>query len=82
MISINLPSDYETKVEQIAKDENITTSEIIKKALQLYFDGYYQKAVPYDLGRDLFGKYGSGDGRLSQNYKKILKEKLCEKHSH
>jgi hypothetical protein len=31
---------------------------------------------------DLFGNYGSGDSTLSQDYKKKLKEKLNEKHSH
>ncbi len=32
--------------------------------------------TPYQLGKDFFGKYGSGKGNLSQEYKKILKEKL------
>ncbi len=36
MISLNLPSDYEIKLEQIAHNENITVSEVIKKAVELY----------------------------------------------
>ncbi len=27
----------------------------------------------YEIGKNYFGKYGSGNGSLSQNYKKILK---------
>lgn len=38
--------------------------------------------TPYQLGKDLFGKYGSGKGNLSQDYKKILKEKLRGKYAH
>jgi len=41
-----------------------------------------QPMTPYQLGKDLFGKYGSGKGNLSQDYKKILKEKLREKYAH
>ena len=37
--------------------------------------------TPYQLGKDLFGKYGSGKSTLSQDYKKILKEKLRGKRS-
>ncbi|MCL2283915.1 MAG: type II toxin-antitoxin system Phd/YefM family antitoxin [Fibromonadales bacterium] len=35
----------------------------------------------YEIGEKYFGKYGSGNGRLSQDYKKILKRKLNAKHS-
>ncbi len=43
---------------------------------------YTEKRDAYCLGKDLFGKYGSGKGKLSQDYKKILKEKLREKRTH
>jgi predicted DNA-binding protein len=81
MISLRLSSDLDDKLNQIAKSEKSSKSEIVKRALVQYFDDYKKKHSPYELGSDLFGKYGSGDGTLSQNYKKILKEKLHEKHS-
>lgn len=59
MISINIPSDYEIKLEQIAQNENITISEVVEKAIQIYFSHYFEQATPYTLGKDLFGKYGS-----------------------
>jgi RHH-type rel operon transcriptional repressor/antitoxin RelB len=34
----------------------------------------------YDLGKDLFGKYGSGRRDLSRNRKAILNEMLRAKH--
>jgi len=33
----------------------------------------------YEIGKAYFGKYGSGKGTLSQNHKKLLKQKLNEK---
>ena len=38
------------------------------------------KPSPWELGKDLFGKYSSGKGNLSKDRKKILKQKLLEKH--
>jgi len=35
----------------------------------------------YEIGKAYFGKYGSGNGNLSRNYKKILKRKLNGKYS-
>ena len=81
MISLRLSDDLDEKLNQIAKNEKISKSEIVKRALVLFFDDYQKKHSPYDLGADLFGKYGSGNGSLSQNYKQILKGKLREKHN-
>jgi hypothetical protein len=82
MTSIRLPSDIEKKLNQVSRAERITKSELIKIALKRYFDYYFNKTTPFELGRDLFGKYGSGNGGLSKNYKKILKEKINAKFSH
>ena len=81
MISLRLSNDLDEKLNQIAKDEKISKSELVKRALVLYFEDYQKTHSPYDLGSDLFGKYGSGSGNLSQNYKNILKGKLREKHT-
>ena len=81
MISLRLSTDLDDKLNQIAKNEKISKSEIVKRALVLYFEDYQKSHSPYDLGSDLFGKYGSGNGSLSQNYKNILEGKLREKYS-
>ena len=81
MISLRLSDDLDEKLNQISKNEKISKSEVVKRALVLYFDDYQKKHSAYDLGTDLFGKYGSGNGSLSQNYKQILKGKLREKHN-
>jgi hypothetical protein len=81
MISLRLTNDLENKLNKISKTENISKSELIKRALLLYFEKYQKTHSPYDLGKDLFGKYGSGIGTLSKDYKNILKGKLREKHS-
>jgi hypothetical protein len=37
--------------------------------------------TPYELGKDLFGKSGSGKGDLSTNRKKYLSQLLKNKHA-
>ena len=81
MLSIRLSSDIESKLDQISKSENMPKSEIIKSALDLYFKKYHELTSPYELGQDLFGKAGSGQGNMSKDYKTILKGKLREKYS-
>ncbi len=82
MVTIRLPEDEEARLKIISTAENTSKSEIVKRALRSYFNGYFKKSTPYDLGKDLFGKYGSGSGNLSHDYKKIIKEKLNAKSSH
>jgi hypothetical protein len=82
MFSIRLTEDIEYKIEQIAKNENCSKTDVVKDAIELYLQKYKETTTPYELGRDLFGKYGSGKGDLSKEYKNILKAKLRAKHSH
>ena len=76
MTSIRLPVDVEMKLAEIAKLEKRTKSDIIKKALYSYLESYFIRSSPYDLGKDLFGNYGSSQSNLSTDYKKLIKERM------
>lgn len=82
MISVRLSKELEEKINSLSKRENITKSDIIKEALEKYFKDREKQLNPYDLGKEFFGKYGSGKGNLSTTYKKKVREKLNEKNSH
>ncbi|HPJ40530.1 MAG TPA: DUF6290 family protein [Spirochaetota bacterium] len=81
MISVRLTQEEEHTLNQVAKEENMSKTEIIKRALMYYFDERRERKTAYELGEDLFGRHGSGRGNLSVDYKTILKERLREKHS-
>lgn len=81
MTTVRLNDDIETKLSMLTEIEKVSKSDVIKKAIAEYYESHYQKHTPYELGADLFGKYGSEDD-LSQNYKSKLKGKLNDKHSH
>ena len=57
-------------------------SYIVKEALQTYFAEIETKESAYELGKDLFGRNGSGENNLSTTYKVKVKEKIHEKSSH
>ena len=81
MITVRLPSEINQRLEVLAKSRNKSKSEIIREALVLFMFKEEAHKNSYELGREYFGKYGSGDGSLSTNYKKKVKERLNAKHS-
>ena len=82
MLSVRLSDDMEKKLSQLAKKTNHSKSDIVKEALNEYIVKVEKKEQPYELGKDLFGKYGSSDGSLSSTYKKKIREKINEKNAH
>lgn len=81
MISLRLPKELEEKLEYLSAKENITKSDVVREALEKYLVEYDKSIHPYALGEDLFGKYESGDGKLSVDYRRKVREKIHEKMS-
>jgi predicted DNA-binding protein len=79
MTSIRLPLELQTKLAQIAETKHTTQSKIIRDALEQYINNYFKNSSPYQLGQDLFGKHGSGQNNLSRDYKKIIRDSICDK---
>ncbi|NSW89223.1 MAG: ribbon-helix-helix protein, CopG family [Firmicutes bacterium] len=82
MTSIRLGEKLENKLNLASKRENKSKSEIIKEAREIYLTDLEKQQHPYELGKELFGKYGSGKGNLSKEYKEKVKEKIREKIPH
>jgi RHH-type transcriptional regulator, rel operon repressor / antitoxin RelB len=76
MLALRLPKDMEARLDEISRTENKTKSELLREAIELYFEAYQKKHSAYDLGKEFFGKYGSGEKDNSVNYKKKLKDRL------
>jgi RHH-type rel operon transcriptional repressor/antitoxin RelB len=80
MSSARLPVTLEERLERMAESTGTSKSRIIRDALERYLAEFECRRTPFDLGRDLFGPAGSGRKDLSTAYKRLLKEKLREKH--
>lgn len=81
MTTVRLNNDIDTKLSLLKDIEKTTKTEIIKKAIALYYLQHIQTKTPYETGEALFGRFGS-DEDLSQSYKAKLKDKLNAKYTH
>jgi len=78
MFSVRLDDELDKKIRALSKKTKATKSEIVREALTEYLETREAEDKPFDLGQDLFGRFGSGKGNLSTTYKKRIKEKLNE----
>ncbi len=78
MITLRLDSKLEQSIDNTAKYLGVTKSELIRRSIQEYLSKI-QNQTPWDLGKDLFGKYSSGSKDLSVKRKQLLKKKIQTK---
>jgi predicted DNA-binding protein len=82
MVTVRLPDEMEAQLQTLTEIENSTKTDVIKSALAEYLEKHLREKTPYDLGKDLFGRYSSGDTDRSATYKDRVKKSLNEKHAH
>lgn len=81
-ISIRLEKSIEEALRQRLLQLGMPLSEFIREAIREKLSREEETPNPYELGKHLFGRYGSGRDDLSSNRKAILKEKLRAKYRH
>jgi predicted transcriptional regulator len=88
MTSLRLTADVEQKIFSFAKARNLSKSAVILAALEKFFE-QEEETDSFGLGKDYFGRFGSASyaadsgvpgGRLSADYKKLVKGKLLAKY--
>lgn len=73
-ISVRLDDELEHDLESVALRTGQSKSHIIKQSLKEYLAKQKPQPTAYELGKDLFGKYGSGKGDLAERHSEYLKE--------
>jgi len=82
MLTVRLSEELEKRLGQVAAAERRTKTDVIREALEEYLKSRRTRETPFALGEDLFGRYGSGQGTLSREYKSLLREKIRAKYAH
>lgn len=75
-MSLRLSEELERGLEQAAREEGVSKSELVRRCLADYLGECRKKPTAWELGRDLAGKYDSGRSDVSSNRKRIVKEKI------
>ena len=78
MITLRLDQKLDQIVSNTAKNLGLTKSELVRKSLVEYISKL-NKQNAWDAGKDLFGRYASGQGNLSSDRKALLKAKIKAK---
>jgi len=78
MITFRLDPKLEQSIDNTSKHLGLTKSELIRRSIQEYLNKISSQ-TPWDLGKNLFGKYSSGRGNLSSDRKQIIKKKIRAK---
>jgi len=78
MLTLRLNSELKEKLNNIAELLGISKSEVVRNSLKAYLRDLEQHSA-WNTGKEMFGKYSSGQTDLSENRKSILKQKLQNK---
>ena len=78
-ISLRISGREAALIETLARELQLTQSDVLKEGLAALQDKLRQQRSAYDIGRDLFGRHGSGRRDLSQRRKEIFRDAVREK---
>jgi len=78
-LSLRLEKELERELERCARTAGVSKSELVRRMIKDFVK--QRSATPWEIGKDLFGREGSGMGNLSRDRKRILKEKMRAKKS-
>ena len=81
MKSVRLSKELEEQLEALSTKTDKPHSVIIREALVEYIAKEKSHSKPFETGKELFGKHGSGNGDRSVTYKSRIKEKIRDKNS-
>jgi RHH-type rel operon transcriptional repressor/antitoxin RelB len=78
-ITIRIDPQLQAELDRLARLEGVSRSDVVRESLVCYLAEKKESVTPWELGKDVFGRYASGRTDLSAERKKILKEKLRAK---
>lgn len=80
-ITVRVDKEFEHTLDTLASQEGISKSALIRQCLEDFVKRKQSEKSPWELGKDIFGIYGSGEGDISTNRKNIIREKIHAKRS-
>jgi RHH-type transcriptional regulator, rel operon repressor / antitoxin RelB len=80
-LTVRLGKKLEDHLRARLASDDETISEFVRKAVADRLERETPKKTPYELGKDVFGKFDSGRADLSTRSKEIFREKMKAKHA-
>ena len=79
-ISVRLSDKSETKLRVRTHHTGRPLSEFVREAIEKKLQREAWDGSPYSLGKELFGRYGSGEDNRNTDRKRLIREKISAKH--
>jgi predicted DNA-binding protein len=78
-ISLRLDAQAHRRLEAAARESGVSKSELVRRCLEEYLSRQRKRSLAWEAGKDLFGKYGSGEASLSANADQIVRKRIHAK---
>ena len=78
-ITVRLEPELGRQLSSVARQEGLTRSELTRVCLRDFLARRKTRKSAWELGKDLFGKFGSGRGDLSKSKRTVLRAKIHAK---
>lgn len=80
-MNIDIDLEQEQQFYLFLKQNHLELSEFFKKVvLNSLTEDFKEIPSPYDSGKELFGRFSSGETQRSVQRKKLIREKIYEKY--
>ena len=80
-LTIRLEAKLQASLRRLAESEGTSVSDFVRRIIAERIETEAAKTTPYERGKHLFGRRGSGKGTLSVNTREQFKEYVRAKHS-
>ena len=81
-LTLRLDGNLERQLAIAAQKVGVSKSELVRQCLTEYLDSRGDSRTAWKLGKNLFGRHGSGRTDLAASAKRIAREKAHAKTSH
>ena len=74
-ISFRLDQELKEKLDSLARARGVSRSDVIRECLEAFLSREHRPSA-WELGKELFGRIGSGHRTLARDRKQIVKERI------
>jgi hypothetical protein len=75
-ISVRLDQQTTRALEKAAAASGLSKSDLVRRCLVEFLNRQQPRPLAWELGKDVFGRFGSGRSDLSQNRKQVIRERI------
>jgi hypothetical protein len=81
-ISVRLDQETARALEKAAAASGLSKSDLLRRCLAEFLSREQPRQLAWELGKHLFGRFGSGRSDLSQGRKRVIRAKIHARKSH